>query len=902
MSTAEPRRGDAQPSWIDDDYDSRRADSRSTRTPDEYDSRRADSRSTRTPDEYDSRRADSRSTRTPDEYDSRRADSRSTRTPDEYDSRRADSRSTRTQDKNGTRRTESRSTRTPDEYDSRRADSRSTRTPDRYDSRRTDSRSARTPDRYDSRRTDSRSTRTPDRYDSRRTDSRSARTPDGYDSRRADSRSARTPDGYDSRRADSRSTRTADEYDSRRTDSRSTRTPDGYDSRRTDARSTRTQDEYDSRRTDSRSTRTPDEYDSRRTDSRSARTQDEYGTRRDDTRLAYREDDYRTRGDDTRSAYREDDYRTRGDDTRSAYPEDDYRTRRDDTRSAYREDDYRTRGDDTRSAYPEDDYRTRRDDTRSAYREDDYRTRGDDTRSAYPEDDYRARRDDTRPAPAEDDSHLSRRNTPRITRTDEGEYEPRRTTSRPSRAGVATSAAPASEPAVEGGSSSRSTRGTTASPTPAQPERASRGTGSRRSGEKGRAALTQTPNEIWFRLEENCQEVAVRQGLVEAHERFKLTPHQERAVQDLSGYLDAGKDRCLLIAPTGAGKTEVMFRVGVHSYLTTGRCTVIVVPTRDLSRQHLQYMTDRLVGTGLTVAEMHGGVPPRRRAQDMDNATSGAGAFIVGSAMMLHSRHYRTLLEAAGLVIIDDVNAFDERQDLSHLRNLATPCLFATATPDPVAGFLRSAGAYRAVTEMKTMPFDSPPTTVHRIEAGFGENIYSQVDKALPFLNEHLASKSRVYVISRTRARVPTLTLYLQDRLGLPVAMLHGEMADTKEHSSRQRGGRSVWANGPETRTEMMRRFRDNTPSVLVATNLVGSGLDIPMADLIIITDADHFSEAETEQLIGRVGRRERPSDAVMIVGTVLSREGNSNVRGRSVVKDGRVVLSYGMARGRRRR
>jgi RecG-like helicase len=61
-------------------------------------------------------------------------------------------------------------------------------------------------------------------------------------------------------------------------------------------------------------------------------------------------------------------------------------------------------------------------------------------------------------------------------------------------------------------------------------------------------------------------------------------------------------------------------------------------------------------------------------------------------------------------------------------------------------------------------------------------------------------------------------------------------------------------------------------PSILSATNLVGSGLDIPAADLIVITDADAFGESEVEQLIGRVGRRERPSDAVLISETTFEK------------------------------
>ncbi|MFN2461469.1 MAG: helicase-related protein, partial [Candidatus Velthaea sp.] len=54
--------------------------------------------------------------------------------------------------------------------------------------------------------------------------------------------------------------------------------------------------------------------------------------------------------------------------------------------------------------------------------------------------------------------------------------------------------------------------------------------------------------------------------------------------------------------------------------------------------------------------------------------------------------------------------------------------------------------------------------------------------------------------------------------------------------------------------------------------NLVGSGLDIPAADLIVVTDADAFGEAEVEQLIGRVGRRERPSDAVLVRNTTFEK------------------------------
>jgi superfamily II DNA or RNA helicase len=104
-------------------------------------------------------------------------------------------------------------------------------------------------------------------------------------------------------------------------------------------------------------------------------------------------------------------------------------------------------------------------------------------------------------------------------------------------------------------------------------------------------------------------------------------------------------------------------------------------------------------------------------------------------------------------------------------------------------------------------------------------------------------------------------------------------MADSAEHGKRSRR-RGVSVYGGTTRVEEMRAFTEKAPSILAATNLVGSGLDIPAADLIVVTDSDAFGESEIEQLIGRVGRREHPSDAVL--------DHRDDLRKESVARDGR--------------
>ncbi len=405
---------------------------------------------------------------------------------------------------------------------------------------------------------------------------------------------------------------------------------------------------------------------------------------------------------------------------------------------------------------------------------------------------------------------------------------------------------------------------------------------------------------IWEQIEENSQRVAERDELVRDGEKFTLTTDQVKAIDWLNDQLEDAKktDRYLLKAPTGSGKTEVFFRVSIHQAVEKKRVVVALIPTRDLARQQADYFDARLEGTDLEVAQMHGGVPPRQRMKIMERVNSGEVRFVVGSAMLLQHRKYRGMLESAALIVVDDVNAFDEEEDLQHLRGLKTPVLYTTATPSAVERFLKAEKAFDKKFEMTAMPFDSPDTEVHEVPAKWNENIFSQIDMGMDVLTRHIEEGSRIFIISKTRARVPVIGQYIKDRTGVPVSILHGDMADSKEHRRRMRGKTKT----TEDRVTMMKQFRENKPAILVATNLVGSGLDVPMADMVLVTDADHFGEAELEQLMGRVGRRERTSDAVLIKGTTGSPiRAGIKVKGTTRVRHGKVVHTYQIqSKGRR--
>lgn len=376
---------------------------------------------------------------------------------------------------------------------------------------------------------------------------------------------------------------------------------------------------------------------------------------------------------------------------------------------------------------------------------------------------------------------------------------------------------------------------------------------------------------MWSTINANCQAVAGAHELIQPGERFALTDDQRTSVAEIIAALDAGELEFLLQAPTGSGKTEVMLRVAVDTVLAGDGYICILAPTRDLIRQHVTYFTERLAGTGLGVGQMHGGASPGERRACEEGILDGSVRFVVGSAMMLTSDRTWEMLDQSDLLVIDDVNAFDEREHLRELENIDAPMIFATATPNELRRFLSGVGAMNHIVRMRKMPFNVLPTKVHKVEGVWGEPPAEQLSRADELIRDHLTRGSRIFVIGRTRSDVPRLASRLQDIYGIDVQQLRGDMADTNEHGRRNRK-RGLRVNDVGTRVEMMQAFRNRAPSILAATNLIGSGIDIPAADLIVITDADAFGESETEQLIGRVGRRERPSDAVMITGTTFEK------------------------------
>ena len=69
----------------------------------------------------------------------------------------------------------------------------------------------------------------------------------------------------------------------------------------------------------------------------------------------------------------------------------------------------------------------------------------------------------------------------------------------------------------------------------------------------------------------------------------------------------------------------------------------------------------------------------------------------------------------------------------------------------------------------------------------------------------------------------------------------------------------------PDERDAVMRRFRDGTVQVLVATTVIEVGIDVPNATIMVIEHPERFGLAQLHQLRGRVGRGDEESYCILM-------------------------------------
>jgi len=326
-----------------------------------------------------------------------------------------------------------------------------------------------------------------------------------------------------------------------------------------------------------------------------------------------------------------------------------------------------------------------------------------------------------------------------------------------------------------------------------------------------------------------------------AYERFAAgfafteTPDQSRAIQAVTDDLASGRpmDR-LVVGDVGYGKTEVALRAAAAVALA-GRQVAIAAPTTVLVRQHLETFAERFREAGVEVAGLSRLTSATERKRVLAGLADGSIRVVVGTgAVAGKGVAYKDL----ALVVIDEEQRFGAA-DKGKLHGLgAGHVLTLSATPIPRT--LQSA----MVGLQQVSVIATPPARRQPIRTALGTFEDAGVRAAL--LRERGRGGQSFVVVPRIEDMAPLAAKLARIVPELEVMQAHGKMPAAEID-------------------EAMVAFGRGDGDVLLATNIIEAGLDVPRANTMIVHRADCFGLSQLHQLRGRVGRGGRRGQVLLL-------------------------------------
>jgi transcription-repair coupling factor (superfamily II helicase) len=311
---------------------------------------------------------------------------------------------------------------------------------------------------------------------------------------------------------------------------------------------------------------------------------------------------------------------------------------------------------------------------------------------------------------------------------------------------------------------------------------------------------------------------------------FSETPDQLAVRTDLAS--GRPMDR-LVVGDVGFGKTEVALRAAAVAALS-GRQVALAAPTTVLARQHYESFAARFDGTDVTVASLSRLSTAAEKKAVKAGLADGSIRIVVGTgAVAGKGVAYADL----ALVVIDEEQRFGTA-DKKKLETLsAGHVLSMSATPIPRTLQAAMVGL-RQLSVIATPPARRQP--IRTAVSAFSEDVLRAA-----LLRERSRGGQSFVVVPRIADMAPLASLLERLVPELDVLAAHGKMP------------------AAEIDEEMV-RFGRGDGDVLLATNIIEAGLDVPRANTMAIMHADRFGLAQLHQLRGRVGRGSRRGQVLL--------------------------------------
>ncbi|MDR1965346.1 MAG: DEAD/DEAH box helicase [Synergistaceae bacterium] len=327
---------------------------------------------------------------------------------------------------------------------------------------------------------------------------------------------------------------------------------------------------------------------------------------------------------------------------------------------------------------------------------------------------------------------------------------------------------------------------------------------------------------------------------------WKETADQLRAIDEVSRDMarPVPMDR-LLVGDVGFGKTEVALRAAAKCVFE-GCQVALIAPTTLLAEQHHATWSARFDPFGVRVEGMSRFVAQSKQKKILEDAASGRIDVLIGTHRMFGAD---VKFKDLGLVIVDEEHKFGVMHK-EHLKNLypEVDVLMLSATPIPRSLHMSLSG----LRDMSLI--ETPPRKRMPVITASGMWRESLVKNAV--MREHARGGQVFYVHNRVsgidREAMTVRRLFPKMRVGVA----HGRMQE-------------------KVLKETMDSFANAELDILVCTTIVESGLDMPRANTLIVSDSQDLGLAQMHQLRGRVGRREDQAYALFLYpeGAILTKE-----------------------------
>ncbi len=314
---------------------------------------------------------------------------------------------------------------------------------------------------------------------------------------------------------------------------------------------------------------------------------------------------------------------------------------------------------------------------------------------------------------------------------------------------------------------------------------------------------------------------------------YELTDSQATAVREICADMTRPVPmNRLLCGDVGFGKTEVALRAAFKAIMG-GKQVAILVPTTILALQHYQTALSRMRGYPVTVEMLSRFKRPRESAEILRKVKRGETDILIGTHRLLSKKlEFYDL----GLLIIDEEQRFGVAQK-EKLKELAVGIDVLTLTATPIPRTLNMAmNGISDISILDEAPGERRPVQTYVLEH----------DDAVIFdaLRRELARGGQVLYLYN---KVETIDLVagkiMRELPEARVAYAHGQME--KEELE------DIW-----------HMLVAGEIDILVCTTIIETGVDLPMANTLVIENADRFGLAQLHQIRGRVGRSGRQAYA----------------------------------------